>query len=220
MGLLEKLFGKKAKTEDNSSQTSDNEVSKINAGEQSAQPLDFSRLLTSQLVAFWLDSKDEAYRKEYLRRIEMCGVSREKAEKLLSFESDIVTKHPRPELLRRDFIALPLFNLAAPALEHPVAYYQTNFEYTLSYVVKLSDEAEWHFWNSHEKNLPDRVWREIFALSDRNKELFVPLGMHLVNDMKWTFDNVNNFSYNEQGMLDFYRWGKKTTAAAKNPWKE
>ena len=119
MGLLEKLFGKKAKTEDNSSQTSDNEVSKINAGEQSAQPLDFSRLLTSQLVAFWLDSKDEAYRKEYIRRIEMCGVSREKAEKLLSFESDILTKHPRPELLRRDFIALPLFNLAAPALEHP-----------------------------------------------------------------------------------------------------
>ena len=79
MGLLEKLFGKKTKVEGNLSQTSDNDVTKTSTGTKSIQSLDFSRILTSQLVAFWLDSKDEAYRKEYLRRIEMCGVGKEKA---------------------------------------------------------------------------------------------------------------------------------------------
>lgn len=187
-------------------------------GEQAYDPQRFARILTSQLVAFWLDTGDEAYRAEYLRRIRMCGVDTEKAEEMLAFESGILAEHPRPELLREDFIALRLFSLAAPALEHPVEYYETHLEYPLSYVVKLSDEAEWHFWNSHEKDLPGEVWAEIYALSDKNKKLFIPFGMHLVEALGWSFANVNTFSYNEQGMLDYYRWGRKVTKAAKNPW--
>ena len=179
---------------------------------------DFSRLMTSQLVALWLDSDNAAYRDEYLRRIMMCGVDMKKAEEMLSFESEILNNHPRPEMLRDDFIALPLFSLVKTTLEHPVEYYQTNYDYPLSYVVKLSDEAEWHFWNSHEKNLSDDVWSEIFLLSDKNKKLFIPIGMHLVDDMKWSYDNVNKFSYHEQGMLDLYRWGKTNTHASKTPW--
>lgn len=26
----------------------------------------------------------------------------------------------------------------------------------------MCDEAEWHFWNSHEKNLSNEVWTEIY----------------------------------------------------------
>ena len=32
---------------------------------------------------------------------------------------------------------------------------------TVSELCKLIDEAEWHFWNSHEKELPEGVWEEI-----------------------------------------------------------
>ena len=33
----------------------------------------------------------------------------------------------------------------------------------MSELCKLIDEAEWHFWNSHERELPDGVWEEICA---------------------------------------------------------
>jgi hypothetical protein len=81
-----------------------------------------------------------------------------------------------------------------------------------------SDEAEWHFWNSHEKDLSEEVWGEIFALSDKNRKLFIPFAMNLVNNLGWSVKQVNAFSFNEQGMLDYYRWGRSTTRAAKLPW--
>lgn len=178
----------------------------------------FGYLLTSQLAAFWLDGGREEYRAEYLRRLRMCGLSRENAEKMLAFEADILKRYPRPELLKEDFIAARLFDLTTPFFSEPLRYYKTNFVYPFSYVVKLSDEAEWHYWNHHEKKLFDPVWNEINWLSDRNRLIFQPFAEHLVEHMGWTVENVNAFSYNEQGMLDKLRWGKTITAAAQDPW--
>ncbi len=179
---------------------------------------DFTQLLTSQLAAFWLDTGDPAYRDEYLRRMRICGLEDKAAENMRRYETDILKEHPRPEMLDEQFIRKPLFSLIAPALEKPVEYYETHFEYPFSYIVKLSDEAEWHYWNSHEKNLPDQVWAEIFALSDRNRRLFLPFATDLLN-RGWDYPNVNKFSYNEQGMLDRFRWGRSFSRAAHEPWK-
>ena len=35
--------------------------------------------------------------------------------------------------------------------------------FTMSELCKLIDEAEWHFWNSHENVPSSAVWREIAA---------------------------------------------------------
>ena len=186
--------------------------------EVSAAAMDFSRVLTSQLVAFWLKTERTEYRDEYLRRMGICGLDDETAEKMLQYETEILTANPRPELLDAEFISKPLFSLRTPVLDHPVEYYETHFEYPFSYIVKLSDEAEWHFWNSHERNLSDEVWEEIFALSDKNRKLFLPFAKDLLK-RGWDYPNVNKFSYHEQGMLDRYRWGKSVTRAATDPWK-
>ena len=204
MSFLDRIFSSKAKPEP-----------------QKASPIrDYSRILTSQLAALWLDAGEERFRREYLRRLALCGLQESTARDMLQFETDMLKAHPRPEMLREDFIVLPCFSLRETALDQPVAYYRDHLEYPLSYVVKLSDEAEWHFWNSHERDLPDGVWAEIFALSDRNRRLFLPLATHLVEKRGWTVDAVNKFSFNEQGMLDRYRWNRRTTAAARNPWPE
>lgn len=44
--------------------------------------------------------------------------------------------------------------------------------------------------------------------------MFVPFAMNLL-DRGWTVENVNKISYNEQAMLDLYRWKRKTTQATK-----
>ena len=85
-------------------------------------------------------------------------------------------------------------------------------------MIKLSDEAEWHFWNSHEKDLPDDVWEEIYELSNKNRKLSLPFFIYMTKQLGWTGDEVNRYSFNEQGMLDYYRWGRKTSKAAKEPW--
>lgn len=218
MSFFSKLFSKKNVPNNSQDKTQNNPRDYVpDNTRQTAQ--EFTRIMTSQLVALWLDSNNDAYRDEYIRRIKMCGLSNVKATKMLEFESKILKKHPRPEMLSKDFLVTPMFSLLKPYLDHPIDYYQDHLEYPLSYVIKLSDEAEWHYWNSHEKScLSDEAWEEIFALSDRNKKLFLPLGMHLVEKMHWSYDNVNKFSYNEQGMLDLYRWNKRTSASS-TPWK-
>ena len=182
------------------------------------QPDSLQRILTSQLVAYWAATGEEKYKKEYLRRMKLCGVSDELAEKTFGFEEEILKRCPRPEMTDPDFIAKPMFSLGGCVLNHPISYYETHFDYPLSYIVKLSDEAEWHFWNSHEKNLPEDVWTEIFDLSDKNRKLFLPYAMNMVDGLGWTVQQVNKFSYHEQGMLDLYRWNKKMSGAAHNPW--
>ena len=179
----------------------------------------YSTLLTSQLAALWLKTHDQNYREEFLRRISLCGVEAEKAERFLAFECGIISACPRPELLRQDFVSLPLLNLREPFLKDSFDYYQTHFEYPLSYIVKLSDEGEWHFWYSHEKDLPDKVWEEIFMLSDKNMALFRPYAMNLIDNMGWTFQNVNRFSFFEQKILDVYRW-KKASPESVRIWFE
>ena len=180
--------------------------------------VDFARTLTSQLAALWLDSGDNQFRDEYLRRLRICGLDDRTARETFDYEAGILRANPRPEMLDPGFISLPLFNLRDTFLPHFYDYYKDHFEYPLSYIVKASDEAEWHFWNSHEKNLSDKVWTEIYYLSDKNRKLFEPYAMNLINNHGWTFNNVNQFSYNEQAMLDYHRWKRDRTAAAKDPW--
>lgn len=179
---------------------------------------DFSETMTSQLVALWISTGDERFRSEYLRRLAICGLDQQTAEDMLKYERSILEKYPRPEMLDRKFIFRPLFDLSRCLLPQHYSYYETHFEYPLSYIVKASDEAEWHFWNSHEKDLSNGVWEEIYALSDKNMKFFGPFAMDLVNNHGWTVGNVNEFSRNEQGMLNIKRWGRAMNQASKDPW--
>ena len=190
----------------------------LSSAPKKKEPYDFLGILTSQLVAMWMSKEDDDYKEEYLRRLKMCGLSDETALEMLDYEESILQEFPRPELLDERFIAKPLFNLKDTVLPNNYQYYMKNFEYPLSYLIKISDEAEYHYWNSHELPLPDDVWTEIFFLSDRHQAIFIPFAENLVKNKGWTVEAVNTFSYNEQGMLEKYRWRKSVSSAAPYPW--
>lgn len=184
----------------------------------SSPGLDYSKLLTSQLLALYLSTDCPDYRNEYLRRLKLCGASAQAISNMETFETEILRRIQRPEMLDETFVSMPLFSLVKPFLPENISYYESHFDFPLSYIVKLSDEAEWHFWNSHEKDLSDDVWSEIFMLADRNRALFLPTAIHMTTKLGWTVENVNKFSYHEQGMLDRYRWGTAFSKAAVKPW--
>ena len=212
-GFFSKIFQKKTKPQNGESATDVKSMPSERNGSA------YALILTSQLVALWLDKGQQKYKEEYLRRMKICGLSDDASMKMFEYEAEIIKMHPRPEMLDESFISKPLFSLTKTALDKEASYYETHFEYPFSYIVKLSDEAEWHYWNSHEKNLNDRVWSEILELSDQNKKLFLPFATDLLN-RGWSVGNVNKFSFHEQGMLDKYRWKRSFTSAAKEPWKE
>ena len=179
----------------------------------------FKKLLTSQLAAFWLETRDDTYKAEYLYRIQMCTNSEETAKIWFDFEIKMLQRIPRPELLDEDFISRPLFTLREPFLPKDVSYYERHFDYPLSYVIKLSDEAEWHIWNSQEnESINDLTWEEIAQLSDKHARLFLPFATYMTEHLGWTVESINRYSFHEQGLLDRYRWHKQASRSATDPW--
>lgn len=132
----------------------------------SDHPLNF--LMTSQLVAlYWahMGGPDaERYRDHYLSRLESIGICQADAIKLFDFESSVVKKFGKRYLLDPTFTQNWFFGLRQKFFQR---YPQEKSDilkeryFTVSELCKIIDEAEWHFWNSHECERSDDVWNEI-----------------------------------------------------------
>ena len=144
MGIFDWLFGKK-KAEPAA-------APQVNEEKPVSDPERFRRIMTSQVLAMYLYDHDEACREEYLRRLKICGLSEERARQYMAFETEILNRCPRPEMV------------------------------------------------------------------DKNRKLFLPYAQNMVDALGWSYQEVNKFSFNEQGMLDLYRWNRGMTRAAKQPW--
>lgn len=152
MGLFDKLFGKKDIVKNNK------------MSYQTAVPTE--KLMTSQLPALYLSENNQAYRNIYLRKLMAIGFNKTNAEKMFDFECEIIRKHGKKYLQHPQFTELWFFGLRQPFfLQYPKTKEDILKEkyLTMSEICKIVDEAEWHFWNSHEKNLSDEVWTEIYA---------------------------------------------------------
>lgn len=151
MGLLNKLFGKK-----------DSDIKE----QTEQQPiLSTEKLMTSQFPALYLSENDQKYRNLYLSKLMSIGFTKKNAEKMFDFECDIIRRHGKRYLQHPQFTELWFFGLGQPFfLQYPKTKEDILKEkyLTMSEFCKIVDEAEWHFWNSHEKNLSDEVWAEIY----------------------------------------------------------
>lgn len=157
MGLLDKLFRKKASEE----------KAPVAPAPSNAQPaMPTEKWMTSQYPAFFLKEKHPLYRSIYLRQLMNIGFNQENAEKMFEFECDIIRRYGKPYLLHPQFTQLWFFGLSQPFFSR---YPKTKEDIlkekylTMSEICKIIDEAEWHFWNSHERNLSGEVWAEIWA---------------------------------------------------------
>ena len=126
---------------------------------------DFDNLMISQLPALYISEQDDIYRQEYFDRLLQMGFNSSDAEKMFEFECEVIKKFNKQYLLEAKFTQMWFFGL----VQHFFKQYpktkddilKENF-FTVSELCKIMDEAEWHFWNSHEKGLSDEVWGEIY----------------------------------------------------------
>ena len=172
------------------------------------------KLMTSQLAALYLHDWNLTYRDIYLQKLTSIGIPLAHAQKLFQFECDVIKRYDKPYLLDPSFTRDWFFGLKAPFFQ---AYPKTKMDIlqerslTVSEICKLIDEAEWHFYNSHERELPDGVWPEIYAwrMSGAGGEFAMQYFEKIASDAGVSMDSLAALS-NEQGShLDRHKWSAR-----------
>lgn len=169
------------------------------------------RLMTSQLPAFYMSENNDYYHLLYLARLKGLGFSKQDAQKMFKYECDIIRKHNKKHLLNPDYIDQWIFSLLKP---HFSDYPKTKDDIlkedylTISELCKTIDEAQWHFYNSHERNLPEGVWEEIYEWhvkgpgADFAMKYFDMISVKLYIPM----ENLMAYSNDQGDHLNRFRW--------------
>lgn len=202
MGLLNKLFRK-----------SDNSPKKQNVSNDTEQQnvVVPDHLMTSQYAALFLQTKKQIYQKTYLHQLTEIGFSQKNAEKMFEFECDVIRKHGKQYLTHPQFTQFWFFGLSQPFFQK---YPKTKDDilkekfFTMSELCKIIDEAEWHFWNSRNKELPDGVWGEIceWRLKGKGAEFASNYFDMIVNETGIPSENIGNYCGLQGKHLDKYKW--------------
>ena len=167
--------------------------------------------MISQYAAFYVYQGSEYHKNQYINKLVELKFNKNEAKKLLDFESDILRRFDKKYLLEPDFTKMWFFDLSQPFFKSfPNKKDEILKEHflTVSEICKIIDEAEWHFWNSHEKVSSDEVWQEIFSWSMRGGGMGfgVKYFKMIAESTGIPEDKIADYSSNEGGHLNKYKW--------------
>ena len=176
---------------------------------QSTIPAD--KLMTSQFPALYLKDNNQAYYDTYIRQLMRIGFNEKNAKKMFEFECDVIRKHGKQYLQHPQFTEMWFFGLRQPFfLQYPKTKEDILKEkyFTMSEICKLVDEAEWHFWNSHERTLSDEVWAEIYAwhLKGPGAEFATSYFEMIEKETSISSENINRLCALQGEHLSRYKW--------------
>ncbi len=167
--------------------------------------------MTSQLPALYLHDQKDSYRDAYISKLCSLDIKNEDAQKLFQFECSVIRRFEKPYLRDPQFTNKWIFGLKQPLFRvYPgtKAAILKEKNLTISELCKIIDEAEWHFWNSHEKNLPDAVWAEICAwrLKGPGAEFAISYFEMIAKETGVPMDSLAKLSAEQGTHLSRYKW--------------
>ncbi len=130
------------------------------AGDRNA----YAKYMTGQLIALYKQTHRQEYQIEYMARLLKIGFSEAEAARLFFLELMIIKHFTVPVLAADDYLDSAYFDLQNVRFPESNDYYISHQTFTVSEIVKIWDEAEWHCHYSHEKELSAPVWQEIYAI--------------------------------------------------------
>ena len=178
---------------------------------------EFDPLMTGQLIALYKKDHEQKYMDEYIRRLVHIGFSKDEAFNLFTNES-LNMKHDSIELLQSPtYLTDFYFSLKEKLLPFDKDYYVEHRFFTVTEITKIWDEAEWHYHNSHEEEMPNGVWTEIYKISRYGGgELLIESLKAIAESSHTDINKIQNYSAREQDMLFKYKWNK--SANEKHPY--
>ena len=130
---------------------------------------------------------------------------------MFDFECEVIRKFHKQYLLHPRFTGMWFFGLQQPFFQQ---YPKTKEDIlkerylTVSELCKIIDEAEWHFWNSHEKELPDDVWGEIceWRLQGPGAEFAIRYFKMIEKETGIPEESIAKLSSEQGNHLNLYKW--------------
>lgn len=137
----------------------------IRGKEAEAKTISIPRnLKLSQLAALCLAEPNAAYPQEYMDRLRQESVDSADALKLFRFDCGVICRWGKRYLREPNFASSWCFDLKHRAFAADFMgrgdMLRERF-FTISELGKLICEAEWHYWSSYVRDLPEDVWQEI-----------------------------------------------------------
>lgn len=167
----------------------------------------YAKYMTGQLIALYKQTHLPEYQTEYMTRLKIIGFSKEEATRLFFLELMIIKHFSIPKLAADDYLNSAYFDLQNVRFPESNEYYISHQTFTVSEIVKIWDEAEWHYHYSHEKELPEPVWQEIAAISRYGGgELYLGYIRMIAEHSQLPEDKIHRYAYAEQGLLYKYKW--------------
>ena len=168
-------------------------------------------LMLSQYVAYYLYQDSEPHKKEYLKQLIEIGFSGEEADRMFEFEADILTRFHREYMVSPTYTTAWFFGLSQPFFMHyPKTKEDIMKEHflTMSELIKIIDEAEWHYWNHHEDEVPKEVWAEIFEWHVKGKggEFAIQYFQMIAKETGIPEEKIVAYGSHEARYLNMYRW--------------
>ena len=83
--------------------------------------------------------------------------------------------------------------------------------FTISEICKFIDEAEWHYWNSHERDLPEDVFEEIYDWRLRGKggDSTIEYCEAIAKETGIPMDLFGKYINREGSHLNKYKWSSR-----------
>lgn len=169
-------------------------------------------LMISQYAAHYVYQHSDPHKEYYFKELSRLGFTQKEAEKLFAFECEVLKSFNKNYLLSPQFTKMWFFGLRQPFfLNNPKEkddILKVCF-FTLSELCKIIDEAEWHYWNSHEKPLSESVWGEIYAwrLRGEGGSFAIKYFEMVAKKTGIPMDKIGAYSNHEGDHLNKYKWG-------------
>ncbi len=169
-------------------------------------------LMLSQLAAYYVSEQDEKWHQRYIAELRALRLAAEDAQAMFDFDCAVIKKYNKNYLLDPDFTHMWFFGLKQPFfLNYPKTKEDILKEHflTVSELCKIIDEAEWHYWNSHEREMPNEVWKEIYEwhLQGDGGKFAVDYFKMISGETQIPFESMAAISNSQGAHLNKYKWG-------------
>lgn len=176
---------------------------------------DFSQFLTTQLVIRHMQTGDNRWKREFTRRLKLCGIGDEAVEKVWNYTRDIFRQEGSRGVEDSGYIRTWVFDLKEHAFPkyYPKSFTQMVEEdrLTFSEVVKAFDEAEWRYNNREGRKIPAHLWAEIVRATRYGTDLmnhFVIAEAYKLSALGMTVQQAQILMGKERAILFRERWGR------------
>lgn len=169
------------------------------------------QMMLSQMPALFARDGKDAYRDHYIGSLMKLGISKREAVELFRFESEVIRRWNKQYLTEPNFVRSWFFGLrqkfftAYPSAKDDIL--KERF-LTVGELCKLIDEAEWHFWNNHERGLSPEVWQEIcdWRLNDSGGEFAIHYFEMISKETGVPMERLAKYSNREGSLLSIFKW--------------